>query len=250
MKTESFLSNKELPDSNRNFEGGPFGYNQLPYRPMNLLLALGETPVSHARCFPVGKLLDITLPEFLDCTARTGLDMLSKHYHQAASAWVVFFAPQSDADFGCYNEFMHYLGEKQRAAVAKLDDKHTLFLVPPLDFSKKVLKVPGKLSISGVVLRLENPSSNFRSPHQEPERKDMRLLSLPWDTSYTKPSTPSESIHSYTSAPPVSFSGSAYGVGNGSDSYNENRHEYPHHMESPASGPNWSSLHTKLNYRY
>ncbi|KAM1822223.1 hypothetical protein ACFX1X_024665 [Malus domestica] len=217
---------------------------------MNLLLALGETPVSHARCFPVGKLLDITLPEFLDCTARTGLDMLSKHYHQAASAWVVFFAPQSDADFGCYNEFMHYLGEKQRAAVAKLDDKNTLFLVPPSDFSEKVLKLPGKLSISGVVLRLENPSSNFRSPHQEPERKDMRLLSLPWDTSYTKPSTPSESIHSYTSAPPVSFSGSAYGVGNVSDSYNENRHEYPHHMESPASGPNWSSLHTKLNYRY
>ncbi|KAM2417450.1 hypothetical protein ACFX1W_024290 [Malus domestica] len=178
---------KELPEysqadsSNRNFEGGPFGYNQLPYRPMNLPLALGETPVSHARCFPVGKLLDITLPEFLDCTARTGLDMLSKHYHQAASAWVVFFAPQSDADFGCYNEFMHYLGEKQRAAVAKLDDKNTLFLVPPSDFSEKVLKVPGKLSISGVVLRLENPSSNFRSPHQEPERKDMRLLSLPWD---------------------------------------------------------------------
>ncbi|KAM1657545.1 hypothetical protein ACFX1Q_045785 [Malus domestica] len=317
LKTESFLSNKEFPEypqsdynperhgfsrsysdfpqadsSNRNFEGGPFGYNQIPDRPMSLppaleergdrwkesyddfqvssgsqlanpvdrrrftperdrpsfnvwkwegTIAKGGTPVCNARCFPVGKLLDFTLPEFLDCTARTGLDMLSKHYYQAASAWVVFFAPQSDADIGYYNEFMHYLGEKQRAAVAKLDDKNTLFLVPPSDFSEKVLKVPGKLSISGVVLRLENPSSNFGSVHQQPERKDMRLLSLPGDTSYTKPSTASESIHSFTSAPPVSFSGSAYGVGNGSDSYNESRHEYPHHMESPALGRNWSS---------
>ncbi|XP_048434258.1 flowering time control protein FPA [Pyrus x bretschneideri] len=317
LKTESFLSNKEFPEypqsdynperhgfsrsysdfpqadsSNRNFEGGPFGYNQIPDRPMSLppaleergdrwkesyddfqvssgshlanpvdrrrftpepdrpsfnvwkwegTIAKGGTPVCNARCFPVGKLLDFTLPEFLDCTARTGLDMLSKHYYQAASAWVVFFAPQSDADIGYYNEFMHYLGEKQRAAVAKLDDKNTLFLVPPSDFSEKVLKVPGKLSISGVVLRLENPSSNFGSVHQQPERKDTRLLSLPGDTSYTKPSTPSESIHSFTSAPLVSFSGSAYGVGNGSDSYNESRHEYPHHIESPALGRNWSS---------
>ncbi|KAB2610762.1 flowering time control protein FPA-like [Pyrus ussuriensis x Pyrus communis] len=270
--SRSYSDISQADSSNRNFEGGPFGYNQLPYRPMNLHLALGErgdrwkesyddfevssgsqianpvdrrrftpesdqpsfnvwkwegtiakggTPVCHARCFPVDKLLDITLPEFLDCTARTDLDMLSKHYYQAASAWVVLFAPQSDADIGYYNEFMHYLGEKQRAAVAKLDDKNTLFLVPPSDFSEKVLKVPGNLSISGVVLRVEN--------------LNMRLLSLPWDTSYTKPLTPSESIHSFTSAPPVSFSGSAYG----------NRHEYPHHMESPALGPNWSSLNTQ-----
>ncbi|BBG99859.1 RNA recognition motif-containing protein [Prunus dulcis] len=193
-------------------------------------IAKGGTPVCRARCFPVGKVLDMILPEFLDCTARTGLDMLSKHYYQAASAWVVFFVPESDADIGYYNEFMHYLGEKQRAAVAKL----------------------------------EHPSSNFGSHHQQHERKDRRLLSFPGDTSYTNPSTPSESIHPFTSlpdsskpggsnlsflgnlitsAPPASYSGSAHGVGNGSESYNENRHDYPLHKGSPTLGPNWSSHH-------
>ncbi|KAJ6319380.1 hypothetical protein OIU78_014905 [Salix suchowensis] len=100
--------------------------------------------------------------------------MLAKHYYQAASAWVVFFVPASDADMGHYNELMHYLEEKQRAAVAKLDDKTTVFLVPPSDFSEKVLRVPGKLSISGVILR---------------------------DLSYPKPPA--------HSAPPVAFSGSS-----------------------------------------
>lgn len=136
-------------------------------------IAKGGTPVCRARCFPVGKVLDIMLPEFLDCTARTGLDMLAKHYYQAANAWVVFFVPETDGDIGFYNEFMHYLGEKQRAAVAKLDDKNTLFLVPPSDFSEKVLKVPGQLSISGVVLRLEHPGSNFGSLHHSQEKKVM-----------------------------------------------------------------------------
>ncbi|KAK8630555.1 hypothetical protein V6N13_079343 [Hibiscus sabdariffa] len=58
-------------------------------------IAKGGTPVCRARCFPVGKVLDMMLPEFLDCTARTGLDMLSKHYYQASSAWVVFFVPEN-----------------------------------------------------------------------------------------------------------------------------------------------------------
>lgn len=76
--------------------------------------------------------------------------MLANHYYQSSQAWVVFFVPGSDADIVFYNEFMHYLEEKQRAAVSKLDDTTTLFLVPPSDFSEKVLKVPGKLSISGL----------------------------------------------------------------------------------------------------
>lgn len=122
-------------------------------------IAKGGTPICKARCFPVGKALDMTLPDFLDCTARTGLEMLAKHYYQATNAWVVFFVPQSDADMGFYNEFMFYLGEKQRVAVAKLDDRTTLFLVPPSDFSEKVLKVPGNVSISGVILKLDTPGS-------------------------------------------------------------------------------------------
>ncbi|XP_048139089.1 flowering time control protein FPA isoform X2 [Rhodamnia argentea] len=144
-------------------------------------IAKGGSPVCRARCFPVGKVLDILLPKFLDCTARTGLEMLAKHYYQASASWVVFFVPGTDADIGFYNEFMHYLEEKQRAAVAKLDERNTLFLVPPSDFSEKVLKVPGKLSISGVVLRLEQTGSKFGDVYHPDEI----------DSLYPKPSTPS-----------------------------------------------------------
>ncbi|KAL4598772.1 hypothetical protein ACB092_11G081400 [Castanea dentata] len=219
-------------------------------------IAKGGTPICRARCFPVGKVLDMMLPEFLDCTARTGLDMLSKHYYQAANAWVVFFVPETDADMGFYNEFMHYLGEKQRAAVAKLDEKTTLFLVPPSDFSQKVLKVPGKLSISGVVLRLEHPGSNFGSLHHQNEKNNTNVVPINRDSSYTKPSTPMRAIpqlagvpnvsfsgNVVTSAPPASFSGSAHAVSGISDSYNGNRHDYPPRQGNPMLGQNFSSHH-------
>ncbi|CAA7027909.1 unnamed protein product [Microthlaspi erraticum] len=144
-------------------------------------LAKGGNPICRAKCFPVGKTMDMMLPEFVDCTARTGLDMLAKHYYQSSQAWVVFFVPGSDADIVFYNEFMHYLEEKQRAAVSKLDETTTLFLVPPSDFSEKVLKVPGKLSISGVILRLENESVPVQ---QQGERNDPDLLTYYGETSY------------------------------------------------------------------
>ncbi|XP_042519741.1 flowering time control protein FPA [Macadamia integrifolia] len=153
-------------------------------------IAKGGTPVCRARCFPVGKVMDVMLPEFLNCTARTGLDMLMKHFYQAASVWVVFFVPESDADIAFYDEFMHYLGEKQRAAVAKLGEKTTLFLVPPSDFSEKVLKVPGKMSISGVILRFQYPNSNFGSPHHPLETMDSKLSLLHDDLSYPKSASP------------------------------------------------------------
>lgn len=220
-----------------------------------------------AAILPLNSLLTLILccrPEFLDCTARTGLDMLSKHYYQAANAWVVFFVPESDSDIGFYNEFMHYLGEKQRAAVAKLDEKTTLFLVPPSEFSEKVLKVPGKLSISGVVLRLEHSGSNLGSLHHQNEKKITNLLPIKADTSFTKPSTPLLPIHPLrsfqdlgksgvpnvsfsgnvvTSAPPGSSSGSAYAVSGVSDSYNENRHEYQLRQGNPMLRQNFSSHH-------
>uniref|UniRef100_A0A7N0ZZ13 RRM domain-containing protein n=1 Tax=Kalanchoe fedtschenkoi TaxID=63787 RepID=A0A7N0ZZ13_KALFE len=143
-------------------------------------IAKSGTPVCRARCFPVGKVMDNFLPSILDCTARTGLEMLAKHFYSAADSWVVFFAPQSDADIGFYDEFMHYLEEKQRAAVAKLDDLHTLFLVPPSEFSEKVLKVPGKLSISGLILRLEHPVINFGSTNTN-DKNDASSMHFPGD---------------------------------------------------------------------
>lgn len=115
--------------------------------------------------------------------------MLAKHYYQAASAWVVFFAPADDPDISYYNEFLSYLEEKQRAAVVKLDERNTLFLVPPSDFSEKVLKVPGKLSISGVVLRLDPPGSSYGS--------------LPQNESFN--SFKSDSVHHNLVSPPAPY---------------------------------------------
>ncbi|KDP45161.1 hypothetical protein JCGZ_15026 [Jatropha curcas] len=231
-------------------------------------IAKGGTPVCHAHGFPVGKALDIMLPDFLDCTARTGLDMLAKHYYQASSAWVVFFAPASDDDIGYYNEFMHYLGEKQRAAVAKLDDKTTLFLVPPSDFSEKVLRVPGKLCISGVVLRLELPGSTFGPLHHPNDKRDANLLPFHGDAPYAKPPTPSGHFPSIgspfgdlgrsggdasflrdvgTSGLPAAFSGSAHGVRRIPDTYNDNRHDYPLQPRDPVPASNWSPHHPPGN---
>ncbi|CAN6224033.1 unnamed protein product [Urochloa humidicola] len=132
----------------------------------NGTIAKGGTQICRARCFPVGKVLDFMLPGFLDCTARTSLDMLSKHYYQAAGSWVVFFVPENDADMAAYNDFMSYLGDKQRAAVCKLGERSTLFLVPPSDFSEQVLRVPGKVSISGVILKFQQSNPDYSSPNR------------------------------------------------------------------------------------
>jgi len=134
----------------------------------NGTIAKGGTPICRARCFPVGKVLNFMLPEFLDCTARTSLDMLSKHYYQATGSWVVFFVPENDADMTAYNDFMSYLGDKQRAAVCKLGESSTLFLVPPSDFSEQVLRVPGNVSISGVILRFQQSNPDYSSPNRKP----------------------------------------------------------------------------------
>lgn len=89
----------------------------------------------------------------MNCTARTDLDMLARHVYQAGDFGVVFFVPESDPDVPPYQDFMHYLGEKHRAGVAKLNDGTTLFLVPPSEFSERVLKVPGNDCLFGVVLK-------------------------------------------------------------------------------------------------
>lgn len=215
-------------------------------------IAKGGSPVCRARCFPVGKVLDILLPKFLDCTARTGLEMLAKHYYQASATWVVFFVPGTDADIGFYNEFMHYLEEKQRAAVAKLDERNTLFLVPPSDFSEKVLKVPGKLSISGVILRLEQPSSKFGAVYHPDELKDPKLVPFHGDSLYPKPSTPSGTqfletgklgprnrylaVDAAPCVPSVPFSTSLNARTSRYDTHSEDRDEYlPQHQNIPQS---------------
>ncbi|XVF84373.1 hypothetical protein PTKIN_Ptkin17bG0031400 [Pterospermum kingtungense] len=118
------------------------------------IIAKGGTPVCQARCVPIGKGLETELPEVVNCSARTGLDMLAKHYREAIGFDIVFFLPDSEDDFASYTEFLRYLGSKNRAGVAKFDDGTTLFLVPPSEFLTKVLKVVGPERLYGVVLKL------------------------------------------------------------------------------------------------
>ncbi|OMP03936.1 hypothetical protein COLO4_10090 [Corchorus olitorius] len=131
------------------------------------IIAKGGTPVCHARCVPIGRGIETELPEVVNCSARTGLDMLAKHYREAIGFDIVFFLPDSEDDFASYTEFLRYLGSKNRAGVAKFDDGTTLFLVPPSDFLTKVLKVVGPERLYGVVLKLppQLPSATSLQPH-------------------------------------------------------------------------------------
>lgn len=131
------------------------------------IIAKGGTPVCHARCVPIGRGIGTELPEVVNCSARTGLDMLTKHYAEAIGFDIVFFLPDSEDDFASYTEFLRYLGSKNRAGVAKFDNGTTLFLVPPSDFLTKVLKVSGPERLYGVVLKLPPPVTSAVSFRQE-----------------------------------------------------------------------------------
>ncbi|KAL0456337.1 UNVERIFIED_CONTAM: Flowering time control protein FPA [Sesamum latifolium] len=126
------------------------------------LIAKGGTPVCRARCVPRRR----PCPDVVNCSARTGLDLLSKHYDDAIGFDIVFFLPDSEDDFASYTEFLRYLGSKDRAGVAKFDDGTTLFLVPPSDFLTRVLKVSGPERLYGVVLKFPQaaPTSTTMIP--------------------------------------------------------------------------------------
>lgn len=144
------------------------------------LIAKGGTPVCHARCVAVGEGLAADIPDVVNCSARTGLDLLSKHYEDATGFDLVFFLPDSEEDFASYTEFLRYLGSKDRAGVAKFDDGTTLFLVPPSDFLTKVLKVSGPERLYGVVLKFSQVDTsaaiNPRSVH--PQYADPHKLTV------------------------------------------------------------------------
>ncbi|KAK8548300.1 hypothetical protein V6N12_061216 [Hibiscus sabdariffa] len=165
------------------------------------IIAKGGTPVCHARCVPIGKGLETELPEVVNCSARTGLDMLAKHYCEAIGFDIVFFLPDSEDDFASYTEFLRYLGSKNRAGVAKFDDGTTLFLVPPSEFLTKVLKVAGPERLYGVVLKLppQLPSSTLQ-PHPPllsqydynlPHLKDEQALPMEYGRVLHEESVPS-----------------------------------------------------------
>lgn len=130
------------------------------------IIAKGGTPVCHARCVPIGEGIGSELPEVVNCSARTGLDQLTKHYAEATGFDIVFFLPDSEDDFASYTEFLRYLGAKNRAGVAKFDDGTTMFLVPPSEFLRKVLKVSGPERLYGLVLKFPQVSISEPAPQQ------------------------------------------------------------------------------------
>ncbi|PSS24063.1 Flowering time control protein like [Actinidia chinensis var. chinensis] len=130
------------------------------------VIARGGTPICRARCVPIGKGIESEMPVVINCSARTDLDMLTKHYAVAIRVNVVFFFPDSEEDFASYTEFLHYLGVKHRAGVAKFDDGTILFFVPPSDFLSKVLNVSGPARLYGVALKFPQlaPGSTSMQP--------------------------------------------------------------------------------------
>ncbi|KAJ6802774.1 flowering time control protein FPA [Iris pallida] len=131
------------------------------------VIAKGGSHVCHARCVPIGKGIDNPLPEVVNCSARTDLDVLAKHCAEAIGFDVVFFIPDSEDDFASYTEFLRYLGLKSRAGVAKFDDGTTMFLVPPSDFLTEFLKVSGPERLYGVVLRLAQQPATVTPPRPQ-----------------------------------------------------------------------------------
>lgn len=123
------------------------------------VIAKGGSPICRARCVPIEGIIS-EIPDVVNCSARTGLDMLTKHYSDAIGFSIVYFLPDSEADFASYTEFLRYLGAKNRAGVAKFDDGTTLFLVPPSDFLTRVLNVAGPERLYGVVLEFPQPASS------------------------------------------------------------------------------------------
>ncbi|CAJ1933351.1 unnamed protein product [Sphenostylis stenocarpa] len=154
------------------------------------IIAKGGTPVCRARCVPIGKGIGTELPDVIDCSARTGLDILTKHYADAIGFDIVFFLPDSEDDFASYTEFLRYLSAKNRAGVAKFVDNTTLFLVPPSDFLTRVLKVSGPERLYGVVLKFPQVPSS--APVQQPSH-----LSVP-TTQYMQQIPPKQTEYGLT----------------------------------------------------
>ncbi|RAL48303.1 hypothetical protein DM860_005727 [Cuscuta australis] len=128
------------------------------------LIAKGGTPVCRARCVPIGDEIESEIPDVVNCSARTGLDLLTKHYADAVGFKIVFFLPDSEEDFSSYTEFLRYLGTKNRAGVAKFNDGTTLFLVPPSDFLRNVLSISGPERLYGVVLEFPQTTATSVPP--------------------------------------------------------------------------------------
>ncbi|WMV32960.1 hypothetical protein MTR67_026345 [Solanum verrucosum] len=93
-------------------------------------------------------------PDVLNLSLGMGLYNLAKYYSDAiVGFYIVFFYPNTNKDFASYAKFSRYLSSKDLVGVEKLDGGTNMFLVPPLDFIKKVLKVDGPTCFYLMVLK-------------------------------------------------------------------------------------------------
>ncbi|KAK1356329.1 Flowering time control protein FPA [Heracleum sosnowskyi] len=143
------------------------------------VIAKGGQHVCRARCVPLEKEFEFEIPEVVNCSARTGLDMLAKHYGDAVGFNIIFFLPDSVEDFAPYTEFLRYLGAKNRAGVAKFDDGTTLFLVPPSDFLKNTLNIAGPERLYGVVLKFQSHVLGSTAEHTTSQQNYIDRPMLP-----------------------------------------------------------------------
>lgn len=118
--------------------------------------------------------------------------MLTTHYSESIGFDMVFFLPDSEEDFASYTEFLRYLGQKDRAGVAKFDDGTTLFLVPPSGFLTKILKYTGPERLYGVVLKLPQ-----QTPTAAPAQQLPAIMPPPSDTMDPQPGRASQGSYGF-----------------------------------------------------
>lgn len=190
---------KPLPSSGNMEKLQGFGMTNDKWKWQGAIAKAG-TFVCRARSFPVGKGIGTCPPDVVNCVARTALDTLAEHFHKAVDFGAIVFVPDGDSESACYQDFVHYLGDKQRAGVAKLSDGTTLFLVPPSQFSERVLKLPGDC-LFGLVIKSPQVASLPPSYQQQhallPDHNGLQHLSQP------QPKSTSDDVISKTSSDSV-----------------------------------------------
>ncbi|XP_071689525.1 flowering time control protein FPA-like [Rutidosis leptorrhynchoides] len=167
------------------------------------VIAKAGNHVCRARCVPVGDWIGYEIPEIVNCSARTGLDMLAKHYTDAIGFDIVYFLPDSEEDFASYTEFLQFMGDRDRAGVVKFDDGTTLFLVPPSDFLRTVLKVSGPERLYGVVLKF---------PQNDPDTTSGPTISQPQYAGNLQDPVTSNVKPVYSVPPVTATSASSHGL--------------------------------------
>jgi len=106
------------------------------------------------------------LPADLNCSARTGLELLAAHLKSVPFS-VIELAPAAGEDVAPLGVFLAYLRERERAGVAKSGDT-TIFLVPPSAWAGQLLRCEPTANLLGVVTTGSRPVAAAQPPPPPP----------------------------------------------------------------------------------